>query len=48
MIVKCIAEEGQRFEVKMQVADAHKVLVSVAKLTGAGHCAVFEKPGGYI
>ena len=40
---KCITHEGQSLAVKMQVADVHKLLVSVAKLTDSGNSVVFDK-----
>ena len=36
------------FGVKLQAADAHIVLASVAKLADAGNRVVFDKDEGYI
>ena len=44
----CVGEEGYECNMKAQVCDVNKALLSVRRLTQAGNKVVFDPKGGYI
>ena len=46
--LKVMTKEGRQCELKMQVTDVRKPLMSVARVCDAGHTVVFRRDGGEI
>ena len=46
--VQSLTTKGTRFDVNFQIAQVDRPLLSVSKLTKAGHMVKFDKTGGYI
>ena len=46
--VNITTKEGAKLQVRMQVTDVRKSLMSVGKVCDEGHRVIFEKTQGYI